>query len=112
MADITALCDRVLLIHQGRLVYDGNLDVLLERFAPSRQVTIELSKPIKPKVLAEYGDIDAIEGQQVKYLITRENLTSSIAKILAQLPIADLSVSDPPIEEVIGRLFSTDKIKV
>ena len=112
MADITALCDRVLLIHQGRLVYDGNLDVLLERFAPSRQVTIELSKPIKPEVLAEYGDIDAIEGQQVKYLITRENLTSSIAKILAQLPIADLSVSDPPIEEVIGRLFSTDKIKV
>jgi len=112
MADITALCDRVLLIHQGRLIYDGNLDVLLERFAPYRQVTIELSKPIETKVLAEYGDIDTIEGQQVKYLITRENLTSSIAKILAQLPIADLSVSDPPIEEVIGRLFSTDKIKV
>ena len=112
MADITALCDRVLLIHQGRLIYDGNLDVLLERFAPYRQVTIELSKPIETKVLKEYGDIDTIEGQQIKYLITRENLTSSIAKILAQLPIADLSVSDPPIEEVIGRLFSTDQIKV
>ncbi len=112
MADITALCDRVLLIHQGRLVYDGNLDILLERFAPYRQVTIELSKPIEPEVLAEYGDIDTIEGQQVKYLITRENLTTSISRILAKLPIADLSVSDPPIEEVIGRLFSTDEINL
>ena len=112
MADITALCDRVLLIHQGRLVYDGNLDILLERFAPYRQVTIELSKPIEPEVLAEYGDIDTIEGQQVKYLITRENLTASISRILAKLPIADLSVSDPPIEEVIGRLFSTDEINL
>ena len=109
MADITALCDRVLLIHQGSLIYDGSLDGLLERFAPCRQVTVELSQPIPEAKLADYGDIEMIEGQQVKFFVSRENLTATISRILAQLPVSDLSVNDPPIEEVIGRLFASGR---
>ena len=109
MADITALCDRVLLIHQGSLIYDGSLDGLLERFAPCRQVTVELSQPVPEAKLANYGDIEAIEGQQVKFFVSRDNLTATISLILAQLPVSDLSVNDPPIEEVIGRLFASGR---
>ena len=105
MADITALCDRVLLIHQGSLIYDGSLDGLLDRFAPCRQVTVELSQSIPEDKLALYGDIEAIEGQRVKFFVPREDLTRTTSRILAQLPVADLSINDPPIEEVIGRLF-------
>ncbi len=110
MTDITALCDRVLLIHQGRLIYDGSLHGLLERFAPCREVKVELAQPLSEAVLREYGDIESIEGQEVKFFVPRENLTATISRILAQLPIRDLSVNDPPIEEVIGRLFSTGQI--
>ena len=110
MADITALCDRVLLIHQGSLIYDGSLDGLLDRFAPCRQVTVELSQPVPSDTLAHYGDIEAIEGQQVKFFVSREDMTATISRILAQLPVADLSVNDPPIEEVIGRLFATGEV--
>jgi ABC-2 type transport system ATP-binding protein len=110
MADITALCDRVLLIHQGSLIYDGSLDGLLERFAPCRQVTVELAQSVAQEELALYGDIEAIEGQQVKFFVSREHLTTTISRILAQLPVADLSVNDPPIEEVIGRLFATGQV--
>ena len=110
MADITALCDRVLLIHQGSLIYDGSLDGLLERFAPCRQVTVELSQALPQAQLAEYGEIESIEGQQIKFFVSRENLTATIARILAQLPVSDLSVNDPPIEEVIGRLFATGNV--
>lgn len=105
MADITALCKRVLLIHQGNLMYDGSLEGLLERFAPYREVKVELAYPVAAVKLAEFGEIEAIEGQEVRFLVRREKLTGVIAQILAQLEVLDLSVNDPPIEEVIGRLF-------
>jgi ABC-2 type transport system ATP-binding protein len=107
MADITALCKRVLLIHQGKLMYDGSLDGLLERFAPYREVKVELAYPMAKVKLAEFGEIEAIEGQAVRFLVQRDKLTATIASILGQLEILDLSVNDPPIEEVIGRLFRT-----
>ena len=107
MADITALCDRVLLIHQGQLIYDGLLDGLLDRFSPCRQVKIELAQPLSKAELANFGEIESIEGQEVRFLIPREKLTPTISRILAELEIQDLSVSDPPIEEIIGRLFQT-----
>ena len=110
MADITALCDRVLLIHQGQLIYDGLLDGLLNRFAPYRQVKIELSQPVDQIKLQEFGEIESIQGQEVRFLIPREKLTATISSILAQLKIQDLNVSDPPIEEIIGRLFTAGKV--
>ena len=109
MADITALCDRVLLIHQGQLIYDGLLDGLLDRFAPYRQVKVELAHSLSAEKLADFGEIESIRGQEVRFIIPREDLTATISRILAQLEIQDLSVSDPPIEEIIGRLFQTGK---
>lgn len=110
MADITALCDRVLLIHQGQLIYDGLLDDLLDRFAPYRQVKVVLAQPVSKTELKEFGEIESIQGQEVKFLIPREKLTSTISRILAQLQIQDLNVNDPPIEEIIGRLFQAGKV--
>ena len=110
MADITALCDRVLLIHQGELIYDGLLDGLLDRFAPYRQVKVELAQPVSEIELKKFGEIEAIQGQEVRFLIPREDLTPTISRILAQLKIQDLNVSDPPIEEIIGRLFAAGKV--
>ena len=107
MADITALCDRVLLIHRGQLIYDGLLNGLLDRFAPYRQVKVELAQSLPESKLADFGEIEAIEGQKVSFLVPREQLTPTISRILAQLEVQDLSVGDPPIEEIIGRLFQT-----
>ena len=107
MADITALCDRVLLIHQGQLIYDGLLDGLLDRFAPYREVKIELAQSLSAEQLADFGEIESIQGQEVRFIVPREELTATISRILAQLQVQDLSVSDPPIEEIIGRLFQT-----
>ncbi|MGL5794792.1 MAG: ABC transporter ATP-binding protein [Waterburya sp.] len=110
MADITALCDRVLLIHQGQLFYDGLLDSLLDRFAPYRQVKVELAQPVSARELAELGEVESIQGQEVRFLVPRAKLTATISKILAQLPIQDLNVNDPPVEEIIGRLFQSGEI--
>ncbi len=110
MADITALCERVLLIHQGQLMYDGSLNELLERFAPCREVRVELAEALPKAELAQYGEIESIEGQEVRFLVPREELTATVSRILAQLSVQDLNVSEPPIEEVIGRLFQAGRV--
>jgi ABC-2 type transport system ATP-binding protein len=107
MADITALCKRVILIHQGKLFYDGSLETLLERFAPYREVKVELSEALGESELTQYAEVRSIEGREVSFLVRREKLTNTVSQILANLEILDLSVTDPPIEEVIGRLFET-----
>jgi ABC-2 type transport system ATP-binding protein len=110
MADITALCDRVLLIHQGQLMYDGALDGLLERFAPCRQVRLELSQDAPTVDWQRYGHVDDISGREVRLIVPREELTQTVAKVLAELPVIDLTVTDPPVEEIIGRLFQAGTV--
>ncbi|MEX0268883.1 ATP-binding cassette domain-containing protein [Leptolyngbyaceae cyanobacterium UHCC 1019] len=109
MADITALCQRVLVIHQGGMIYDGSLAGLVDRFAPCREVTVELSEVYPIDQLSGYADVEAVEdlakGQTVKFLVSQEALTQTVAKILADLAVIDLAVTEPPIEEVIGRVL-------
>jgi len=107
MADITALCQRVIVIHQGLLIYDGSLEGLLERFAPYREVKVELAQQLPAEKLSTYGELEAVEGWEVRFLVRREELTSTVSRILAELEVRDLSVTEPPIEEIIGRVFST-----
>ncbi len=110
MADITALCQRVMVIHQGQLIYDGSLDRLIDNFAPYREVQVELAHPVHETKLLPYGEIKAVEGQLVRFCIQREALTRTVAKILAELDVLDLTVTDPPVEEVIGRVFTAGNV--
>jgi ABC-2 type transport system ATP-binding protein len=110
MADITALCERVLVIHQGELIYDGSLDGLVDRFAPCREVNIELAHPRTSEDLALYGDLASVDGSLVKFLVPQERLTRTVAKLLSELDIVDLAVTEPPIEEVIGRVLRSGTI--
>lgn len=111
MADITALCDRVLLIHQGQLIYDGALNGLLDHFAPYRQVQIELEHPVAEADLTRYGEVKSVQGREVHLIVSREELTRSIAALLSAMPVLDLTITDPPVEEIIGRVF-TDGVVV
>ena len=110
MADITALCDRVLLIHGGSLVYDGMLNDLLERFAPYREVRLELSAILTKEQLSIYGEVVDLTDYQVRLSIDRRHLTNTVAKILADLPVTDLAVTDPPVEEIIGKVFDSGAV--
>lgn len=105
MADITALCSRVLLIHEGKLIYDGGLTGLVERFTPYREVRLSLTRPVETSDLSPFGEIAEHAQSQVRLLVARPSLTETVAKLLATLPIDDLTVTDPPIEEIIGRVF-------
>ncbi|MGK7940209.1 MAG: ATP-binding cassette domain-containing protein [Crocosphaera sp.] len=112
MADITVLCQRVLLIHEGELIYDGNLDKLVEKFAPYREIKLDLSHPVSLEKLENYGEVKTVTGQEVRFLVKQEKLTETIARILAQLEVNDLKVTEPPIEEVVSKIFELGNVNI
>lgn len=105
MADIAALAERVLVIHQGRLLYDGPLAGLLERFAPYREVGLTLAYPLPREAFLAFGEVRDLEGLKARLLVPRERLTERVAEILKSLPVEDLEVREPPLEEVIARVY-------
>lgn len=105
MADITALCPRVLMIHEGKLVYDGSLSGLVERFAPYREVRLEFAHAVAREELERFGEIETLDGLRAVLMVERSELTQTVARVLSELKPRDLGVSDPPVERVVGRLF-------
>jgi ABC-2 type transport system ATP-binding protein len=106
MADITALCKRVLLIHQGKLFYDGALAAIVDRFSPYREVKLDFTDVVARTVLDAFGEVVTAEGRSASFLIRREALTATVNRMMAGLPIADLTITEPPIENIIGELFT------
>ncbi|MEO0514920.1 MAG: ATP-binding cassette domain-containing protein [Planctomycetota bacterium] len=111
MADITALCDRVVVIDRGAILYDGTLEGVVQRFAPLREVRLDLGAPVEDATLQAYGEIESNEGSRVRLLVQREALTSTVTRLLGELDVLDLTIADPPIEDVIARLFDSGKDK-
>jgi ABC-2 type transport system ATP-binding protein len=106
MADITALCKRVLLIHHGKLFYDGALAGIVDRFAPYREVKLDFTDPVAKESLTAFGEVVSVEGRSATLTIRRDALTATVNRLLANLPIADMTIADPPIENIIGELFT------
>ena len=104
MADVEALCRRVIVIHQGRLLFDGDLARLAERFSPYKTIVVELADGACD--LSSYGEIMAREEGRVRLRVPKAATPSATARLLAEIPISDLVVEDPPIEDVIARVFT------
>ena len=106
MADVTALCERVLIIHLGRLKYDGSLTDLSRRIAPFKVIGVALAGTDSHH-LGSYGTpVENLEDASKSYIQVRAaDVTSITSQLLRELPIHDITISDPPIEHVIERAF-------
>ncbi len=105
MGDIASLCKRVLLIHQGELFHDGMLSNLMNRLSPKRCVKIELLEDVALELFLQFGDVVQQEGRIVRILISKSKLASNLSLLLNKFAIKDIEVTDPPIEELIGKLL-------
>jgi len=106
MADVQALCKRVVVIHHGRLLFDGDLAALGERFAAKRTLIVELDRAAD---LSSYGDVVASEadGTVVTLRVERARTAAITARLLAEQHVVDLTVEDTPIEDVIEMVFAS-----
>ena len=109
MADVVALCPRVILIHHGQLLYDGKLNGLAERLAPFKLIRVALGNGYA----RDDGDLrlplgtDVIEREngRLTLRVSRSEAPSLTAHLLNTLPVADLAVENPPIEAVIDQIY-------
>ncbi len=105
MADVEALCRRVIVIHHGRLLYDGGLAGLAERFAAYKTIGVTLAEATVE--WSQYGEVVERDGAHVKLRVPKADTARLTAQLLADLPITDLTVEDPPVEDVIERVFAS-----
>jgi viologen exporter family transport system ATP-binding protein len=106
MADVEALCKRVVVIHHGRLLFDGNLSALVSRFTAHKTVLVQLDQPGLD--LSRYGEVVSYEEGRYTLRVAKEEAARLTARLLADLPVIDLLVEEPPIEEVIERVFAQE----
>ncbi len=109
MDDVAALCPRVIVIDKGRLSYDGGLDELVLRVRPEKRVAFRLSAPVPLAQLEALGKVVKNEAGEAVLQIAASNVNEVVGKALASLPVKDLTVENPPLEEVMSELFSRSR---
>jgi ABC-2 type transport system ATP-binding protein len=112
MADVVALCKRVIVIHRGKLLYDGGLAALASRMAPYKLIGVTLRDGANGENLARYGEIASRDDARVTLHVPRDEAPARAARIVNDLGdrLADISVEDPPIEDVIDKVFTTESV--
>jgi ABC-2 type transport system ATP-binding protein len=106
MADVVALCPRVILIHHGELLYDGELAGLARRLAPFKLIRVAVAGPDNQDLQLPPGaEVVERENGRLTLRVSRPEVPSLTAHLLQALPVADLAVEDPPIEAVIDQVY-------
>jgi len=106
MEDVAALCPRVMVIDKGRLIYDGGLSDLVRRVRPDKRMLLRLSRPVERRDLEALGSVIEHRDAEAIVQVSQDALQPAVARALSSLPLTDLTVEDPPLEEVMRDLFA------
>ncbi|HEX9106216.1 MAG TPA: ATP-binding cassette domain-containing protein [Longimicrobiales bacterium] len=106
MADVVALAPRVLIISRGRMLYDGELRALVARIAETKRIELVLGNGVPRAELERYGTVKSYRLPNAALEVPREDAPAVSARLLAAFPVVDLSIQDPPLEEVIRQAFA------
>ena len=104
MADVEALCHRVIVIHHGKLLFDGELSDLVQQFTAHKTIVLQLEDC--QANLHAYGELVSCEDGRFTLRVPKAETAHVTERLLADLPVIDLLVEDPPIEEVIDQVFT------
>jgi ABC-2 type transport system ATP-binding protein len=104
MADVEALCKRVIVIHHGRILFDGALASLADEFAAYKTIGVVLENGGAP--LDAYGEVVHRDGDRVALRVPKAETSRVAARLLADHEVLDLTIEEPPIEDVIESVFA------
>jgi ABC-2 type transport system ATP-binding protein len=107
MRDVEALCKRVLVINHGRLVYDGALSGITEQFGLVKLVKLHFDGNETPAGLEQYGQVTKRDGPMAELTVERGRVSEVLAAMLNRYTLLDVSVQDPPLDQVIARVFES-----
>jgi ABC-2 type transport system ATP-binding protein len=109
MDDVVALCPRIIVIDQGRLIHDGDLRQLIKTMDPDKRVSFTLMQPIADDELARLGALLVRDGQRITLRVAEREVPQVIGQLLGALKAADLAIEDPPLEEILRTMFGKHK---
>jgi ABC-2 type transport system ATP-binding protein len=109
MADVQALCKRVVVIHHGRILFDGDLSALSDRFAAYKTIAAVLQDGATD--LSGYGEVIGREGDRITLRVPKAETSRSAARLLSELQVLDLTIEDPAIEDVIETVFAQEIVE-
>lgn len=106
MKDVAALCKRVVIIAKGQIMYDGSLAGVVDSFSTHKVLTLQFAEDRVPSDLARHGELLEAVPPKAKIRVERAAISKVLASVLADYEVEDVSVEDPPLEEVIADLFA------
>ena len=107
MKDVVALCKRVVIVTDGVIVHDGSLEEIIDRFSTHKVITLQFADNGHPIDISHFGEIIEEQAPRIKIRVAKQTVTDSLAAILQQHPVEDVSVEDPPLEQVIAEMFAS-----
>ncbi len=111
MADIQALCERVIIINKGQMTFDGDLDAVVDQFAHHKIVTIHWEATVSPEPswFAQFGEVVEQAEGRVQLKVPRTKVIDACKHLLEKLPVVDMDIKEVPIEEIISQVFVQEK---
>ena len=110
MADVEALCRRVIVIHHGHILFDGDLSALVQKFSPHKTIVVDLMPGATDgqgaDALRPFGEVVAYSDGQAILRVPKAETAATTTRLLSNLPVQDLTIQDPPIEDVIEQVFN------
>lgn len=109
MDDVKELCDRIIMINKGKIVYDGDLEKIIKKYARNKYITMVFLKEVDKKDLTRYGKVINFEPLKATISVSRHVTPHIASEVLKDLPVDDLDIAEPQLEEIIRGLFQTKK---
>lgn len=106
MDDIKELCERVIIINFGKIIYDGKLKDLISKYATDKIIRITTTEKVTRESLEKYGQVQTLEEISASILVSRDKVKAVAAEIIASdLPIDDILIDEMPIDNIIRVIF-------
>jgi ABC-2 type transport system ATP-binding protein len=120
MSDIEKICERMVIIDKGRVIYDGAIEDLRRRFAPYRVLVVDFADDADldrasadldcgfvANVEIAQADLLEREGRRCRFRFDRRRVSASelIAQLVSEYPVKDVSVEEPEIEAVVREIY-------
>lgn len=107
MQDVERLTKRIIMIDHGKIIYDGKLQDLVNKFSQLKKINITLSQPLSKKFVLSDNIKIIYEFPQLKLTTKKEDIASVLSYILKQVEFSDVTIENEPIEEIIKKTFTS-----
>jgi len=111
MKDVEQLCERIIIIDHGKVLYDGSLADIVKKYSQYKAISVVFEKSVPAAKLTKFGKLIELDGTKAVFSVPREATSQTAAKLLQTFPVDDLNIEEPNMEDIIADVFSTKAAK-